>query len=662
MKLWIAASGITQDQWHSWIDITSQWFENVELHSVDIYDSETSSVAIFTYEYFKKSPYECTEQKIMNGAYYVDGWISGVIKDNAAVKGGKLYIHDNNRTFDPIQFSKCQGEFSYIEILPHQLILASDFYATKPLYYSISNQQLFASSDLRVLLINPEIQWSIDEQKTALFLSSFGSLGENEASSEETFFLNIKKLAPHHTLMFNGKEAVKQSYVNYQTNFADPYAKSSKNSCFTTHFKETLDQAVYNRVNGQTVSLMLSGGIDSSTILASAHDQKISNNIVAFNMSFKDPDLYNSQDSEIAKQLIKDFDVRGGILWGDNLLRIPNVVPGSDPFNYIDGPNPSANKLSQEAFAYHAISAGAQRMITGEQGDAVLGEENVKLIYDSLVKSKLYKDAYELLKSSLQHQGIKGFTKNLFNYCLFNLTSFSRNKFYNSTYWQHTRHATPNFFSDYMVNLEQNLCAASELQSLNYDFALVGHMYIFDYFFPRASYFDSMNTFMPHSHPFIDLELLKFIFSNPTHIHCDYANYLPGREYRVAKYLARSAYDGVLPDYARLKTQKTSYAGMARKIMFNSKNDLIGLIFDRKELHISEMGLVDKIKFRKSLGAALIKIDDPNNTLGLGYQFLRTAIQLEIWLCCVKGSFGSFNDLIKLRPPRELVAMEWCKE
>lgn len=657
MKIWVTASNISAKQWNNWVSAALEWFQEVNIHSIDNYKIENSFIAIFTYDYFKSVGYRSTSLKNARGICHIDGLVNIAIGAHFN-DGTFLYTSDGpHHCLDAISISKFQGEFSCVEVFPDKLTLATDFYATKPVYYALQASGFFATNDLRLLLINEAIHWSIDNEKCACFLSSSGSLGENEISTYETFFHNIKKVPLHHILIFSHGIISVTSYINYQNDLIS--ANLGKNdSEYIKTFKHIINESVLNRVQNQSAVLMLSGGIDSSTILASTCDLGISDKIIALNMSFKDPDLYNSQDSEIAKKLIQDFGIRGGILWGDEILRIPNILLGSDPFNYIDGPNPSSNKLSQEVFAYYAINLGAKSIITGEQGDAILGEDNIILIYDSLIKSGLYKDVYELLKCMYLQYEASTFVKKLFNYCIFNLCSITRNKFYKNSYWTHTHSRLPSYFTERMLEFEKSL-GRSKFQSLKYNFKLVGHMYVFDYFFPRSSYFDSMNNFIAHLHPFIDPQLLRFIFSNPTHYHCNYKEYQPGEHYASAKYLARQAYKGILPDYARLKTKKTSYAGMARKIMQNSKKDLITLLFDKEHLHISEIGLIDKTKFRKSIGVALIKIDDPNNNLGLGYQYLRTAIQMEIWLSCVKAPMATFRKLIKLRPPRQLIDIDW---
>jgi hypothetical protein len=120
--------------------------------------------------------------------------------------------------------------------------------------------------------------------------------------------------------------------------------------------------------------------------------------------------------------------------------------------------------------------------------------------------------------------------------------------------------------------------------------------------------------------------MLKLIFNIPPYLLCDYKNYNLQESYFRSKYLARKSYEGILPDYARLKKQKTSYASMSRKIVANSKKDIIHLFYDMQKLETHEMDLIDQEKFKKHLIASLVNIEDPNNYLGSSYQYMYLVI------------------------------------
>lgn len=158
------------------------------------------------------------------------------------------------------------------------------------------------------MLLNPAIDRNIDNTACAFFLSSSGSLGENELPQQRTFFHGIKKIAPHHVLEVTHDHVNHTSYLDLRQIFT---YQIGSNTDYITIFKNCFDKAVRSRSKDQPMAIMLSGGIDSGTILASLASSELLENITAFNLSFRDQELYNSQDKEIAETLIRDFGING---------------------------------------------------------------------------------------------------------------------------------------------------------------------------------------------------------------------------------------------------------------------------------------------------------------------------------------------------------------
>jgi asparagine synthase (glutamine-hydrolysing) len=655
MNKWIAAINLDHHTWNEWLKQAEEWFKLVKLNKIREYRSATIYCALYDYDYFHAQQYQYHS---LNSPF---AFIDGYLIENTFRYSGYLpnpLFQDNMMK----ALNDSRGEFSFLSLNKDSIVLAADFYSSKPLYFYTKNKKLLFSNDLRMLLLNTLVEIKVDELKCASSLSSWFALGENEISSKETYLKDIYKLPPYHFLEAESGGFKIIPYLDLQKSIID--AKSIKcNDNYLETFRNLLDQSVYERVYDNQTSLMLSGGVDSSTILASIKSQKLDNQVTAYNLSFKDPALCNSHDMEIAIRLMKDLGIRGGVIWGDNLLRLSTPLINGDHFDFIDGPNPLANKIAVETITHYSTKLGATTLLTGEQGDVILGEDNILLIYDSLIKNGLYHDAFNTLNIYNSDRDLLTRYKNYFKYLVFNLIPLVRDCFYKSTYWDHTASfSTPFYFTPRMKELEKKLSKEHYYLSADYKLKLVAHKYILDYFFPRSSYFDALNVIVPNFHPFIDRSILEFVLHNPSHIHCDYKNYHPKENYRRAKFLARQAYEGILPDYARLKQIKTSYAGMARKIMYNSKEAIINLFFDRENIYIADLGLVELREFRKHLGGVLLKIDDPNNNLGVNFQFLRIAIQLEIWLNCINLSRDKLRELIKLKPPRALTEIEWINE
>jgi asparagine synthase (glutamine-hydrolysing) len=178
----------------------------------------------------------------------------------------------------------------------------------------------------------------------------------------------------------------------------------------------------------------------------------------------------------------------------------------------------------------------------------------------------------------------------------------------------------------------------------------VGHAYLASMLFPRASYFDAINTYCTHSHPYFDPRLVGFAFSCPPHVHHDYTKLSMMNPYPAAKRLAREAYADVLPECATRKEHKTSYALMARKMLLNSRDAILDMV--AHPMLTARWGLIDQASFRRHLLAYLIVTEDPNVRLGARYHYVRGVIDLENWLRRLSGTRADLIERIRFRPPR----------
>jgi asparagine synthase (glutamine-hydrolysing) len=653
MRIWLIGFNIKAENWVKHYTSIKNMFSPVTITNAKTYRIKTNYCTKFEYTFKQQQTdqsslcenFEVSEEQIE----CLDGW--AICSDSM-----QRYQNIFNPNIKPINENilNGRGEFSYFKLSNFEVILVSDFYSTSPIYYTVLNGEFLASNDLRIIVSLVGQSLEVNREKCITFLSSHVSLQENEVSTNETFYKNIYKVPPHSILKYREGQACISSYfaVNQIIKAIDYKTKD-----FYENFRDRFNRCTRDRANNDKIAIMLSGGIDSSTILASLKDNGLIQNVTAINMSFHDSELANTHDKEIVTQLVKEYEIKGGIVCGDELLRLPNALPGQDPIGYIDGPTPSANILAHESLSYWALQSGAKLSLTGEQGDAILGEDMATLVYGSLFNAGEYLSMFKLMKQVSQKNPFI-LTKNFIRYFLGNLSSLTREHLYSGSYWNHTKSSIPQYFSEDLLVYERFLSNNVFYKSREQPFHLVAHKYMYDYYFPRASYFDIMNTYIKNSHPFIDIKLLELIFSLPSHTCINYEDFTPANNYYCSKQLARQAYKNILPDCARLKKIKTSYAGMARKILLNSKRDIINLFFDQKKLLVEELNLINGDIFRKCLAKTLIKLDDPNNNLGLQYQYMKSVLHMEIWLNCLE-KMKQDNNFLKIHMPRPLANIEW---
>jgi asparagine synthase (glutamine-hydrolysing) len=175
------------------------------------------------------------------------------------------------------------------------ITLARDSNGTKPVYYSKSNGNFCFSSEIKSLL-----ELGIERRVCKRALSHYHNQGFN--TGYLTMFEGIQKLVPGEVVTYNvtdGRLVSKRNLNNYKY-------KNEGRDRIAHRFRKAVNQTLMGRRN---IGLFLSGGIDSTSILYEMLQLGIKP--VTFTSSFDLVDPYSklNEDSQLAKQLCKDWGV-----------------------------------------------------------------------------------------------------------------------------------------------------------------------------------------------------------------------------------------------------------------------------------------------------------------------------------------------------------------
>lgn len=174
------------------------------------------------------------------------------------------------------------------------LFIARDRIGEKPLYYSICNNSLaFASRPSAIFCLLPEKSNDLNREA----LSTYLTLGFTP--SPMSIYDGIIKLPPAHYLIVQSGEVTQHRYwspVNY--------IKTSRPNIILNDTLDELDflltQAVESRmVSDVPIGFFLSGGVDSSMVVAMAR-KKSASNLLSFSMGFDEP---SHDERPFAKQV-----------------------------------------------------------------------------------------------------------------------------------------------------------------------------------------------------------------------------------------------------------------------------------------------------------------------------------------------------------------------
>lgn len=143
-----------------------------------------------------------------------------------------------------------------------RLMLARDRLGKKPLYYYVGNGFLAFASEIKALLALPEIPRLVDPEALDLYLSL------RYVPGPRTMFRQIFKLQAGHSLILDRAGLRVRKYWDLE--FQEPAARS-QSSC-VEEFRALLEESVRLRlISDVPLGVFLSGGLDSSAILATMH-------------------------------------------------------------------------------------------------------------------------------------------------------------------------------------------------------------------------------------------------------------------------------------------------------------------------------------------------------------------------------------------------------
>jgi asparagine synthase (glutamine-hydrolysing) len=160
------------------------------------------------------------------------------------------------------------GDFAYAIWNPsdESLFCARDHFGMRPFYYHHAPGQRFAfASDARAVLILPQVPYQINEGRIADFLVP--ELEWYDYSS--TFFRDVFRLPPGHRATFTRTGPRVTEYWRPQPG---PVQAQMKDEDYREGFLEVFSTAIDARLRAPrgTVGAMLSGGMDSGTVVAIA--------------------------------------------------------------------------------------------------------------------------------------------------------------------------------------------------------------------------------------------------------------------------------------------------------------------------------------------------------------------------------------------------------
>jgi len=258
------------------------------------------------------------------------------------------------------------------------LVCARDRFGEKPFYYAIGkNGEFIFASEIKAILSSGFIEPVLDKESVSYYLKHL------YVHPKKTIYKNIFTLPPAHFLEFREGKVFMERYWNIPET-----QHHIELSDAISEFKRLLNESVEKQLVADVpVGAFLSGGLDSSTIVAIASQLKPG--IKTFSFGFRD----SINELPFAKEIVKKYNTDHIELWDDNediaalLMKMQEVY--DEPFG--DSSNIPTYLISKLSKKYTTVA------LTGDGGDELLGGygwyrpflSNKKTALDPLLKTKI---------------------------------------------------------------------------------------------------------------------------------------------------------------------------------------------------------------------------------------------------------------------------------
>lgn len=157
--------------------------------------------------------------------------------------------------------ARLRGMFAFAlwDAKKETLLLARDHFGIKPLFYAQAGDKLFFASEIKSLLLCPEVPSDLDLRAVDAYFSYLYSPGPH------TVYRRVRKLEPAQTLTFRGGRASLGSYWS-MPEFSRAAVRSEGE--YLEGITDLLEKSVREQlVSDVPLGLLLSGGMDSTTAL-----------------------------------------------------------------------------------------------------------------------------------------------------------------------------------------------------------------------------------------------------------------------------------------------------------------------------------------------------------------------------------------------------------
>lgn len=290
-----------------------------------------------------------------------------------------------------------RGDFSFAiwDIREQKLFCARDHFGVKPFYYAEIDDTFVFSNTLNCIRLHPRVK----DELNNLAILDFLLAGAN-CDNGTTTFRDIRRLPPAHALIVSPNNTRLACYWNVPI---DGRVRYDDERDYIDHFRSVFQNAVFDRVRADRAGIFLSGGMDSSSIAATARTGSGTGG----------RSLRIHAYTDVSETLIPDSERMYAQKVADH-LEIPIQFRCHDDLKPFEGwndagstwPEPMDNPFFADVFtSFQTIAKDCRVVLNGEGNDALMSFEMAPYAKDLWRRG----ETAQLAKSMLRFLGVRRF-------------------------------------------------------------------------------------------------------------------------------------------------------------------------------------------------------------------------------------------------------------
>lgn len=286
------------------------------------------------------------------------------------------------------------GDFAFgiWDASQQRLFCARDHMGVKPFYYAALGPCVIFSNTLDCVRLHPSVSDRLNDTAIADFL--LFNLNQDKAT---TTFADIQRLPPAHTATWSGSNLRLQRYWTLPVDEPIYYRRHQD---YVDCFRELLRTTVGDRIRTDRVGIFMSGGLDSTTLAASARGllsaRSGDSGVRAFTTSYQGYDQEGEYAGMVAKSLGISIRFQS---WGPERVD-PNWYSGAF---HTPEPVPYPASRASDMADFRAMASYSRVALYGEGPDNALRYEWRSYI-GYLVRHQRWRLPHDLCSHAVLHR------------------------------------------------------------------------------------------------------------------------------------------------------------------------------------------------------------------------------------------------------------------